>query len=79
MKTPIVSKEDFFSYSIEYRVIKGEYRVIKGECRVIKGEYRVIKGEYRVIKSEYRVIKVDYQGPSWPTILGRSDFSLQEN
>ena len=53
--------EDFFSYSIEYRVKKGEFRVIKVEYRVIKVEYRVIKVEYRVIKSEYRVIKSEYR------------------
>ena len=52
--------EDFFSYSIEYRVIKSEYRVKKVEYRVIKVEYRVIKVDYRVIKVEYRVIKVEY-------------------
>ena len=53
--------EDFFSYSIEYRVKKGEFRVIKVEYRVIKVEYRVIKVEYRVIKVEYRVMKVEYR------------------
>ena len=59
-----INEEDFFSYSIEYRVIKvikGEYRVTKGEYRVIKSEYRVIKVEYRVIKVEYRVIIVKYR------------------
>ena len=44
--------EDFFSYSIEYRVKKGEFRVIKVEYRVIKVEYRVMKVEYRVINTE---------------------------
>ena len=53
--------EDFFSYSIEYRVKKGEFRVIKVEYGVIKVEYRVIKVEYRVMKVEYRVIKVEYR------------------
>ena len=59
-KSPDLS-EDFFSYSIEYRVKKGEFRVIKVEYRVIKVEYRVIKVEYRVMKVEYRVIKVEYR------------------
>ena len=57
----VVCCEDFFSYSIEYRVKKGEFRVIKVEYRVIKVEYRVIKVEYRVMKVEYRVIKVEYR------------------
>ena len=57
----MASDEDFFFYSIEYRVKKGEFRVIKVEYRVIKVEYRVIKVEYRVMKVEYRVIKVECQ------------------
>ena len=53
--------EDFFSYSIEYRVKKGEFRAIKAEYRVIKVEYRVMRVEYRVIKVEYHFIKSEYR------------------
>ena len=46
LNSRVPGSEDFFSYSIEYRVKKGEFRVIKVEYRVIKVEYRVIKVEY---------------------------------
>ena len=40
-----------------------------------------IIGNYKVALANIRKFEtaLDVQGPSWPRILGRSDFSLQEN
>ena len=64
--------EEFFFYSIEFRVAKSEFQVVKSEFRVDKSEFRVAKSEFRVDKAEFRVVKSEFR-------VAKSEFRVDKN